>query len=299
VDGVTVGNLAPDQNTFIWDISSLSDGDHSLLVEVKDELGLTGRSDPLQVKIRFDFPPAPPPTSTPTPTPTPTPEPFVIQFIGRIKEGDPSTIFPSSMAFVALVLSVVVVILLIKRPPVVQGAFQTIAQGVKEVTDPFIHRGRTRTPRPARASLMVINDDGSPGEVRPITSHTALIGRDPARSQIVFQERTVSRLHAKIVEETNGVFRIYDEGSMSGTYINDELVPPEGCRLKAGDEIELGQVRLRFQPQAASAGDTEAFQATARTTAAGGAPRRGQEAQSDATTRGAADRDRTEPYVGR
>ena len=119
------------------------------------------------------------------------------------------------MAFVALVLSVVVVILLIKRPPVVQVAFQTIAQGVKEVTDPFIHRGRTRTPRPARASLMVINDDGSPGEVRPITSHTALIGRDPARSQIVFQERTVSRLHAKIVEETNGVFRIYDEGSMS------------------------------------------------------------------------------------
>lgn len=73
------------------------------------------------------------------------------------------------------------------------------------------------------------------------------IGRSPTQADIVFEnDITVSRLHASIVLEGNN-YRIYDEGSTSGTWINEQAVTNQGQTLQDGDEIRLGAAVMRFR----------------------------------------------------
>jgi hypothetical protein len=73
------------------------------------------------------------------------------------------------------------------------------------------------------------------------------IGRSPVQSDIVFEnDITVSRIHASIVLEGND-YRIYDEGSTSGTWVNDQPVPEYGHQLMDGDEIRLGAAFMRYR----------------------------------------------------
>ncbi|MDX1616339.1 MAG: FHA domain-containing protein [Candidatus Promineifilaceae bacterium] len=73
------------------------------------------------------------------------------------------------------------------------------------------------------------------------------LGRSGKQADIVFKEdSTVSRLHATIAREGSD-YRIFDEQSTSGTYVNEQRVPPHGLQLVDGDEIRLGAVRLRFR----------------------------------------------------
>jgi hypothetical protein len=73
------------------------------------------------------------------------------------------------------------------------------------------------------------------------------IGRSPAQAEIAFEnDITVSRIHASIVKEGDD-YRIYDEQSTSGAFINEQRVPEYGLQLVDGDEIRLGAVRLRFR----------------------------------------------------
>jgi hypothetical protein len=86
------------------------------------------------------------------------------------------------------------------------------------------------------------------------------LGRTIRRNDLFFVENaheanaSVSRSHAHIRFEA-GDWRIYDDGSSIGTSIIREgrllTVPAHASRgvaLRAGDEIYLGQVRLRFEP---------------------------------------------------
>ena len=73
------------------------------------------------------------------------------------------------------------------------------------------------------------------------------IGRSPAQSNIAFEEDiTVSRLHASLRLEGRH-YRIYDERSSSGVWVNDQQVPEYGIQLMDGDEIHLGAVHLRYR----------------------------------------------------
>ena len=42
-------------------------------------------------------------------------------------------------------------------------------------------------------------------------------------------------------------YRIFDENSTSGTWVNERQVPDYGLELEDGDEIHLGAVHLRFR----------------------------------------------------
>jgi pSer/pThr/pTyr-binding forkhead associated (FHA) protein len=80
-----------------------------------------------------------------------------------------------------------------------------------------------------------------------LTSVEMKIGRSANQSDIVFnKDGTVSRIHATIVQEGND-YRIFDEQSTSGTFVNEQRVPEYGLQLVDGDEIRLGGVRLRFR----------------------------------------------------
>lgn len=75
----------------------------------------------------------------------------------------------------------------------------------------------------------------------------AHLGRSASQADIVFnKDATVSRIHATITQEGND-YRIYDEQSTSGTWVNEQRVPEYGLQLVEGDEIRLGAVRLRFR----------------------------------------------------
>jgi pSer/pThr/pTyr-binding forkhead associated (FHA) protein len=94
------------------------------------------------------------------------------------------------------------------------------------------------------------------------------LGRTIRRNDLYFVENaheanaSVSRSHAHIRFEA-GDWRIYDDGSSIGTGIVREgrliAVPAHGSRgvaLRAGDEIYLGQVRLRFEPDQTDASNS-------------------------------------------
>lgn len=73
-------------------------------------------------------------------------------------------------------------------------------------------------------------------------------GRDPELAEVTFNDRSVSRLHARIEAVAENVYRIYDEGSTSGTWVNfSQVTSPEGQELSTGDVINLGRVKLKFK----------------------------------------------------
>jgi hypothetical protein len=252
VDGTVIETLPPDQ-PFVWDFSALSRGIHSLQAEAKDELGLVGRSDPVRVTIDIVIPPTP----TPTPAPTPTRPAGVVGIDtggGRQIEVDLFRYLPVILAAVALIL---VLILFIRRPQIIREGLDRVGAGVKHVTDVWQRKGRKETTSAsAHASLIPIADDGTQGTPIAVKWPTANLGFDPDQCQITFNDSRVSKLHARIVREADGIYRIHDEMSKNGTYVNDEEVPSGGSRpLRSGNRVELGPVMFIFQISGGQAPD--------------------------------------------
>ena len=80
-----------------------------------------------------------------------------------------------------------------------------------------------------------------------LTSVEHRLGRNPKEADIAFEnDITVSRLHSAILHEGRD-YRLYDKGSTSGTIVNGKKVPGFGYKLQDGDEIQLGEVLIRFR----------------------------------------------------
>ncbi len=82
------------------------------------------------------------------------------------------------------------------------------------------------------------------GEWRTValTREWTRIGRSLA-ADVRFDDPTVSRRHALIVRQPDGV-RVLDDRSLNGVFVNGARV--EGRILKDGDEILVGRYRLSF-----------------------------------------------------
>lgn len=84
-----------------------------------------------------------------------------------------------------------------------------------------------------------------PGRI-PLDEEEVRLGRSPSVADIAFErDLTVSRLHATLIWDGH-VYRLYDDESTSGTYVNDQQVGDYGLQLFDGDHIYLGKVHLRF-----------------------------------------------------
>lgn len=81
------------------------------------------------------------------------------------------------------------------------------------------------------------------GEIFPLHGE-AVLGRDPMNSIPLDRDTTVSRRHARLVPEGGG-YRLVDEGSSNGTYVNGARVTD--APLNPGDEINIGGTRFRFE----------------------------------------------------
>ncbi len=253
--------------TFDWDISALADGVYGVQVQVVDELGLAGASPPLPLTIEVQRPvaaEAPVATEAAAPTAAPTNVP-------EVDEGQSSDLLVFSgvgVALIAALLVIVVVIVLLwrsrRQAPVAEAAeapsawaqaappeaYQPSSPVPSLVAQPDPEVTRVEMPEFAAASdagayLEVLeNAPEHPGFI-PISGNNVTLGRDARRVTILFKDRSVSRLHARILK-SHGTYRIYDEGSASGTYVNFERVSLAPRPLADKDQIHFGRVYLRF-----------------------------------------------------
>ena len=123
---------------------------------------------------------------------------------------------------------------------------------VPHVSMPSFHlprrAGYAQPPSQAYLEVLESGGGGAPREDIQLPAETLHFGRDAAVAEVVFHERSVSRLHARIAQVAEAVFCIYDEGSTSGTWVNFTQVPAGGgWELRHGDVINLGRVQLRFK----------------------------------------------------
>jgi pSer/pThr/pTyr-binding forkhead associated (FHA) protein len=83
--------------------------------------------------------------------------------------------------------------------------------------------------------------------LKPARSSTLSIGCS-ARCEIQINDQSLSKIHA-LFEAREGRFFLCDNGSTSGTRINDELLRTrEWSEVASGDRISLGTVELTFLP---------------------------------------------------
>src|SRR5437764_239339 len=88
---------------------------------------------------------------------------------------------------------------------------------------------------------LMYEDDGEL-ETVALTREWTRIGRSLA-ADVRFDDPTVSRRHALIVRQPDGV-RLLDDRSLNGVFVNGTRV--EGRVLNDGDEILVGRYQLRF-----------------------------------------------------
>ena len=94
----------------------------------------------------------------------------------------------------------------------------------------------------SKSAMVVIHRGSGRGARFLVTSEGATIGRS-SESSIFLDDVTVSRKHATIVKTDSG-FTFKDEGSLNGSYINNESVTEKALSL--GDEIQIGKFHLLF-----------------------------------------------------
>jgi hypothetical protein len=266
LDGSVLG--ADGVLTFAWDISALEDGVYPLQVQVVDELGLVGLSEALPLTIEIQRPvevSMEEPTAVSAPTAAPATEPPAAN-TGQASQG--FVIAGAGIVSLAALLLILVVVILLWRsrrqvpaavpvqPPVqpaqplqyqappAQASFSPAAQVEPDMTQ--VEMPAFVANRDVGAYLEVLeNAPEHPGYI-PLSGNNIVLGRDPRRVAIPFKDRSVSRVHARILE-SHGTYRIYDEGSASGTYVNYERVTLTPRTLEDNDQIHFGRVHLRFR----------------------------------------------------
>jgi hypothetical protein len=83
------------------------------------------------------------------------------------------------------------------------------------------------------------------GDVFPLPDGETSIGREASNGLALVTQTTVSRRHA-VINRNGEAVSIRDEGSSNGTYVNGARISSE-TPLKPGDEIQLGEAKLRFE----------------------------------------------------
>ena len=91
-------------------------------------------------------------------------------------------------------------------------------------------------------ALIIRSGGGRAGETFSLESDSTTIGRSPD-CDIFLDDVTVSRKHSVIVK-SGEAFRIDDEGSLNGTFVNKKRV--ESAELEDGDELQIGKYRLTY-----------------------------------------------------
>ncbi|HXD09487.1 MAG TPA: FHA domain-containing protein, partial [Anaerolineales bacterium] len=262
VDGqIAADNQSAPFDRFIWDLSAYEqNGQHEIVVEAEDVLGLKKTS--LGIPVTLTVMPAPKGIQA-----------ILARYRSYVVLG---AIGLAGMALLAILLrsrgrrtSTIDRIEIRKRlddpltQPVAALTESPVSATKKAKTQPrpalagwMQPKQQTRTPK-ADAYLIRLTNGGEPASVAPIpvVEKDMTFGTDPVQSIRVLDDPSISPLHARIKHTEDGIYMIYDHGSVAGTWVNYEPVTREGRRLAHGDRIHFGQLVYRFdlnQPPAES-----------------------------------------------
>jgi FHA domain-containing protein len=241
VDGEAAAeNTEEPFDKFTWSLTDYKQsGQHNLVVEVEDSLGLTSKSYPAPVAVTVVQPPS-----------------------------GPQALFARNRSLI-VTLSVVTaggVLLFIlfaglraRLPDRAEGrkarrqAEDPVTQAVAIRADARRPAGlaasRTRRKPPAApAYLARLNADGmpAPGAPIPLIGRELTFGLDPTQATHILDDPSISPLHARLRADDRGGFTIFDQNSVAGTWVGYEPVGREGRRLQHGDVIQIGMLTFRF-----------------------------------------------------
>ena len=112
-----------------------------------------------------------------------------------------------------------------------------------------MHVRRTSSPQTLRVALQVHDAPGTAVPVRTVELTlgdglpAALVGRSSAAA-VGLLDPEVSRRHAQL-EYVRGILYLTDLGSSNGTFLNGKRLRDEGIEVQAGDDIDVGNARLK------------------------------------------------------
>jgi pSer/pThr/pTyr-binding forkhead associated (FHA) protein len=129
----------------------------------------------------------------------------------------------------------------------VRASLFTMGRFQRRVADAPSADERSQLIEAARAALTapgqyLAYDDAGRLRTVQLEKEWTRIGRSLA-ADVRFDDPTVSRRHALIVRQPDGV-RVLDDRSLNGVFVNDERV--EWHALADGDEIVVGRYRLHY-----------------------------------------------------
>lgn len=245
VDGQPAAqNLAAPFDRFTWDLKSYtSDGIHQLQIQVTDSLGLSGSSIEIPVQVRIIRPAA-----------------------------NPWAAMQRSLPLISVLLVVLTGAILLMVLVVggrLRPSTQRLARPRKRRSDPVTQPVSVKEEIPARrlpgwvnrlqwpqrhvnlqayAFLTYIVESDAPLGIPPIpiTSEEVAIGSNPNHATLVLDDPSVEALHARLLRLEEGAFRISDEGSIAGTWVNYSPISKSGTRLEHGDLVHIGRIGFRF-----------------------------------------------------
>ena len=248
VDGKIVQeNRQPPFDRFIWDLKDYSSsGTHMLRVEAEDNLGLVGATIDRLVQLTIEQPARSP-----------------WSWVSRNAPG-------LSLLGALIAGSTLLLVLLLggqlrprqlgkaragrtgrrKSDPVTQPVAVKVEAPAKRLSGWVnrIHWPQRSIPPQASAFLSRISDVDSDVGSTPIPLFTdeITLGSDPNLATLVLNDTSVEGLHARILHKEDGSYRLIDEGSIAGTWINYTPISREGARLENGDLVHIGRIGFRF-----------------------------------------------------
>jgi pSer/pThr/pTyr-binding forkhead associated (FHA) protein len=101
--------------------------------------------------------------------------------------------------------------------------------------------GSSPTPGSLDGSSLVIHEGAGAGSEHPVDGEL-ILGREHGSADLVIDDPGVSRRHARVLANGNGVI-VEDLGSSNGTYVNGERISGP-VELGAGDELQVGATVL-------------------------------------------------------
>jgi hypothetical protein len=254
VDGQVVDeNRTRPFESFTWDLSPYEkSGQHEIIVEAEDVLGLKKSSMGIPVSLTVVQPPR-----------------GVQALLARYRQYLVlGAIGLAGLALLVILLRGTLGGRLFKKRRAARKQFEDpLTQPVVALTEPPAaaakNAKKSKTaprrniwfrPKPANripeapAYLTRLTNGGEPATALPIPvlEKDMTFGTDPVQSMRVLDDPSISPLHARIKRTEEGVFHIHDHGSVAGTWVNFEPVTREGRRLLHGDRIHFGQLMYRF-----------------------------------------------------
>ena len=121
------------------------------------------------------------------------------------------------------------------------------AEPVEPARPDWIDEARANLSMPGK---YLAYEDSGRRIVVPVAREWTRIGRSLA-ADVRFDDATVSRRHALIVAQADGV-RVLDDRSLNGVYVNGRRV--EWSPLSDGDEIVVGRHTIHFMDTAVAGG---------------------------------------------